>query len=417
MSRRSLEDAIKDAGSAVEMLRNSQIGAWPTRSRAEFTNWRDEQRAWRETCVLFDQSHHMTDLDVEGPGRAQAASPTSASTASRTSRSTGRSSSSPCSTTATSSATPSCSISPKNSFKLVGRPPAANWVQFHAETGGYNVKRRARRTHRAARPIRRRKTYRYQVQGPNAMKIMEKVNGGPLPDLEVLRHGRDHDRRPARCARCATAWRASPAGNSSGRGKTARPCATPSSRPARSSACARSARRAYSTNALESGWIPSPLPAIYTGDKMKAYRQWLPATSYEATASLGGSFYSDNIEDYYLTPCDLGYGPFVKFDHDFIGRAALEKMAAASRAPEGHAGLERRRRRARVQLAVRDGRHPESTSTCRSPTTATLPYDKIAQRRQDRRPLDLHRLQLQRARVAVAGMVDTELSEPGTRSR
>ena len=44
-------------------------------------------------------------------------------------------------------------------------------------------------------------------------------------------------------------------------------------------------------------------------------------------ASLGGSFYSNNITDYYLTPYDLGYGPFVKFDHDFVGRAALEKMA------------------------------------------------------------------------------------------
>ncbi len=44
-------------------------------------------------------------------------------------------------------------------------------------------------------------------------------------------------------------------------------------------------------------------------------------------ASLGGSFYSDDIGDYYLTPYDLGYGPFVKFDHDFVGRAALEKMA------------------------------------------------------------------------------------------
>ena len=36
---------------------------------------------------------------------------------------------------------------------------------------------------------------------------------------------------------------------------------------------------------------------------------------------------SDNIEDYYTTPYELGYGPFVKFDHDFIGREALEKMA------------------------------------------------------------------------------------------
>jgi Glycine cleavage system T protein (aminomethyltransferase) len=61
--------------------------------------------------------------------------------------------------------------------------------------------------------------------------------------------------------------------------------------------------------------------------RLKAYREWLPANGYEATGSLGGSFYSDDISDYYLTPHDLGYWPFVKFDHDFIGREALEAMA------------------------------------------------------------------------------------------
>ena len=60
---------------------------------------------------------------------------------------------------------------------------------------------------------------------------------------------------------------------------------------------------------------------------MKAYRQWLPGKGFEATASLGGSCYSDNIEDYYLTPWDLGYGFMVKFDHDFVGKEALEKIA------------------------------------------------------------------------------------------
>jgi syringate O-demethylase len=89
-----------------------------------------------------------------------------------------------------------------------------------------------------------------------------------------------------------------------------------------------SGARTYSSNTLESGWIPSPMPAVYSGEQMKAYRQWLPGNGYEASASLGGSFYSDDIRDYYLTPYDLGYGIMVKFDHDFIGRDALEKIAA-----------------------------------------------------------------------------------------
>jgi vanillate/3-O-methylgallate O-demethylase len=64
---------------------------------------------------------------------------------------------------------------------------------------------------------------------------------------------------------------------------------------------------------------------------MKRYREWLPANSYEATGSIGGSFVSNRIEDYYLTPYELGYGPFVKFDHDFVGREALEKLVSERR--------------------------------------------------------------------------------------
>jgi vanillate/3-O-methylgallate O-demethylase len=84
--------------------------------------------------------------------------------------------------------------------------------------------------------------------------------------------------------------------------------------------------RAYPSNTLESGWIPSPLPAIYSGDKLQAYRQWLGADSYEATGSIGGSFVGGSIEDYYLNPWELGYGSFVKFDHEFHGREALRKV-------------------------------------------------------------------------------------------
>ncbi len=53
--------------------------------------------------------------------------------------------------------------------------------------------------------------------------------------------------------------------------------------------------RVYATNTLESGWIPCPLPAVSHGDDLKAYREWLPANGYEATGSLGGSFYSGDI--------------------------------------------------------------------------------------------------------------------------
>ena len=68
MSSQSLEDVLEKAGNPVQLARNSQIGPYVYPNvPSEFSNWRDEQHAWRETCCLFNQSHHMTDLYVKGP--------------------------------------------------------------------------------------------------------------------------------------------------------------------------------------------------------------------------------------------------------------------------------------------------------------------------------------------------------------
>ncbi len=49
MSGQSLESLLKGAGNTVELLRNSQIGAYvyPV-VPSEFSNWRDEQRRLAE---------------------------------------------------------------------------------------------------------------------------------------------------------------------------------------------------------------------------------------------------------------------------------------------------------------------------------------------------------------------------------
>ena len=61
----NLESVLKAAGNPVEMLRNSQIGAYvyPV-VPSEFSNFRDEQIAWRNGAILFDQSHHMAEMLV-----------------------------------------------------------------------------------------------------------------------------------------------------------------------------------------------------------------------------------------------------------------------------------------------------------------------------------------------------------------
>ncbi len=68
MSSQSLEALLQTVGNPVTLVRNSQIGPYVyPKVPSEFSNWRDEQHAWRETCCLFDQSHHMTDMYIKGP--------------------------------------------------------------------------------------------------------------------------------------------------------------------------------------------------------------------------------------------------------------------------------------------------------------------------------------------------------------
>src|SRR5689334_15624282 len=69
MAPSNLQELLEATDDTVELLRNSQLGAYvyPV-VPSEFSNWRREQRAWRESAVLFDQSHHMVNLFLRGPG-------------------------------------------------------------------------------------------------------------------------------------------------------------------------------------------------------------------------------------------------------------------------------------------------------------------------------------------------------------
>jgi vanillate/3-O-methylgallate O-demethylase len=332
MTQQSLENLLQSVGNPVKMLRNSQLGAYvyPV-VPSEFSNWRDEQRAWRETAVLFDQSHHMAELTVKGPDALKLMSYTTINSFANF---------------APNKAKQMVPVSydgyvigdgilfylDKDELLFVGRAPTVNWLQFHAQTGGFKVdvvRDDRSPSHPRGKAVVRRH-YRFQVQGPNAAKILQKVNGGPIPDVKFFTM--DAITIKGRKVRALRHGMAGAPGleiwGPYEQGDEIREAIVEAGK---EFGLVQVGSRAYASNTLESGWIPSPLPAVYTGDKMKKYREWLPANGYEGTGSIGGSFVSDRIEDYYMTPYALGYGPFIKFDHDFIGREALEKMVKEKR--------------------------------------------------------------------------------------
>src|SRR4249919_2035192 len=181
MADRSLEDLLGTGESPVELLRNSQAGpnVYPG-VPAEYTNWRDEQIAWQTSCVLFNQSYHMADLAVEGPDAAKLLSRLAVNsfegfTVDKAKHFV------PC--------TPEGYVIlfhlAENRFNLVGRAPALNWITYHAATGDEDVTVELDQRW-ALRTDGRRRSYRFQVQGPNAMRVIEDLLGGVPPELKFF---------------------------------------------------------------------------------------------------------------------------------------------------------------------------------------------------------------------------------------
>lgn len=315
----SLEQAIVRVGSPVELLRNTDYPAYTFPVAPEYSNWRSEQRAWAEAVAVLDLSHHMTDLVMEGEGIAELLSGLSTNTFANFRPMVAKQ---------------MVGVSPEGfvigdgilfhlgdeGVDLVGHHLLIDWVRYHIERSGLPVRARldGNSTVRQGPPV----FYRYQLQGPRAPEVLEKLLGGPVPEIAFFHIGEFH-----LAGRRVLGLRHGMAGQPGfeffGPYEDAEVVLGAFLEAGAEHGIRRVGAKAYSSTPLESGWIPTPLPAIF-GDELREYREWLPA---DRVGALGGSLFAERIEDYYLSPYDLGLGRSVKFDHDFVGREALERIA------------------------------------------------------------------------------------------
>lgn len=322
MTYKSLQEKIDALGNPAEWLRDVPVGAYMYPVQSEYSNWRDEQRSWRENVGLLDQSLHMTDLYVEGPDTLRLLSEVSINSFANYGRDKGKQ-------------LICCNHQGQligdmilfgledDKVNIVGRPVVANWIQYLIEQGGYDV--RYERDERAVNNPQPRKTFRFELQGPKAWPLLEKLNGGPIDKIGFFKMG-EITIAGRKLRALGHSFAGAPGLEFWGPLEQRDEVRNAIVEAGADFGLRLVGGRAYGTCAVEAGWIPSPLQAIYSSEEMRAYREWLPATSFEAVASIGGSFVSSNIEDYYLSPWDVDYGRIINFNHEFIGREALLTM-------------------------------------------------------------------------------------------
>jgi vanillate/3-O-methylgallate O-demethylase len=323
----NLQEAIDQAGSPVRLLWKPNVAPWlPPVLEDEYVGWPEEQSAPYETVAFSDQSHHMSDLFIEGPDATRMLSELSPNDYDNF---------------AIGQAKQFIAVTERGQmigddiilrqdrekYTITGVPAAQDWVSYHADRGGYDVELRID----PPSDLRGREDpvqFRYEVEGPRAHELVQRVFGGPLPETKFF-----HSTPVTLEGRHFRALRHGMSGQGGyefiGDWKDGAFVKERFMEEREAFGIVEVGAKAYAGNAVESGWLAFPVPAIYSDPTLKDYRESLGVFSFEGQLPLHGSFLSENIEDYYCSPFELGYGKIVKFNHDFRGRDALERTQNA----------------------------------------------------------------------------------------
>lgn len=305
----------------------------------ERTNWIAEQKALAETCALGDLSHHMTAVHLQGPDAVRFLKDLCVNDFENFE--VGRA-----------KQIVMCS----HDGYLIGDGPllrlderefygagihGTKWLQFNLETGDYDVAVEIEPPSPLLPSDRSPEKFVYQIQGPNTGDVLEQLTDDEFREIgffafeEITLAGRDviafgHGMSPEAGYELIGPYEYADeirdalreAGQEHGFRELG--------------------RKSYVAQSTKVGWVPPWPKPVYESEEMKAYREWVDletehafgkaywtdVETLETSFSIEGSFDADDISEYYLRPFEIGYGKLIDFDHDFIGREALEEERA-----------------------------------------------------------------------------------------
>ncbi|HWH27297.1 MAG TPA: aminomethyl transferase family protein [Pseudolysinimonas sp.] len=327
----SLQSVLDQAANPIRAMREiAEVPPRPpTRLVPEYTDWRSEQQAWGQSVTLLHLEEHMSNVFVDGPGALAALNRIAINKFGNF---------------------PSMSakqfiavnedgfmigdgilnrLSEEN-FILVADPAVTKWVEYHLEQAPGDFTVSVDDPYHWYFPLRTDdpKLYRYQVQGPDALKLLEKVIGSPVPETKFF-HLTEFDIAGHHVRAVRHGMAGQPGLELFGPYEDHMDVLSAIIDAGKEFGLRQIGSIAYFLTNVESGWFIILVPAIF-GEAQRGYREWLPAKFIDSLA-VTGSFDSENIEDYYLTPFDAGYGGFIDFEKDFIGKDALVKLRDSGR--------------------------------------------------------------------------------------
>jgi len=326
MARQTQNQLLESTEDIAETFRNTDINWQPYVFEDEYTNWIEEQRAVHESVAVVDQSVHMEVLEIEGPDAIDLLEYVCVNNFERA-----RTGDPPQAINYVACNPDGYVISDnivfhlgEDKFTSVGAEWPHNWIRYNAETGDYDVQTEVR-YHPDMYGEQDPDNFRFQVQGPNALDVMEEVVDGELPHIPFFQMDTVRINGVETYA-LSHGMAAMPGLEIFGPHEHHSEVLDGIFDAGEQYGIRQLGSKAYKTGKIGSGWFVANVPAIYDHEDMEGYRGWLDPDCREASLSLGGSYDSDNITDYYMTPMERGQGHMIDFDHEFVGRDALEEM-------------------------------------------------------------------------------------------
>ena len=305
--------------SDFDQLRKTPEGYFTTRwGQPEYTDWQDESMSWKEGCYIGDWSF-LWERRFRGPDVLKLFADTSVNNFEKFDLNQSKH-----------------VIHTDKNGKLIAEGILTRlgedeymhfgrgtfWVDYHLRNGDYNATSEAD------------DWFNFQVQGPEAIHVVEKACGQSLRDVKFMHNGY------IKIAGCdVVALRQGMAGELGfelqGDISKSQEVYDAIIEAGQDFGIRKLGGRTAFINHLEACFptiVTDYLPAIFEPDMedyLNEFRSAMPA--FASTFNVAGSFEGKQISDWYRSPVELGWANRIHAGHEFIGRDALLKEKADPR--------------------------------------------------------------------------------------